>query len=291
MPYFQSLNFCLRRRRFFAVGALPERQLGGGGQRPPLQDLAAGHWWVEGSSALLGLLLMLVTAGLNAASTDRAIGAVRGLSPRPAGAGPPLPGASKPGPSLEQYIHGFELSYRYVQTLRAAFTQTYVSGGRTRVESGTVYLARGGRMRWDYREPEMKVFISDGKQLMLYIPTENQLTRSAAKTSEDVRAPLAVLLSRLNLRKLFSRIEFADQALSAEAHDRVLRAYPKRGYEEDYREVLIELTPALDIRRLVVSYPDNSTMQFAFDRIERNVALKPSLFQFNPPAGTEIIQH
>ena len=48
---------------------------------------------------------------------------------------------------LEEYVGQFESSYRAVKTIRADFTQTYVSGGRTRVESGVVYFARGGLTR------------------------------------------------------------------------------------------------------------------------------------------------
>src|SRR5215471_774200 len=125
--------------------------------------------------------------------------------------------------SVEQYVHAFESSYHGVNTLRADFTQTYTSGGRTRVESGTVSLAKGGRMRWDYREPEAKLFVSDGKELSLYVPAEKQVSRSAAKATEDFRTPLGVLLSRLSLRKVFSKVEFADQALHAEVGNRVLR--------------------------------------------------------------------
>jgi len=193
-------------------------------------------------------------------------------------------------PSLERYIRDFESSYHGVQTLRAQFTQTYLSGGRTRVESGTVYLARGSKMRWDYREPESKLFVSDGKVLSLYVPEEKQLTRSPIRESGDVRVPLSILLARLDLRKVFSKVEFAREVPEVDSGDRVLRAYPKPGYEEEYRSALIELTPALDIRRLVISYPDSSTMQFDFARIERNVSLEPSLFEFTPPPGTEVIQ-
>ncbi len=191
--------------------------------------------------------------------------------------------------SVEQIVLQLESSYRGVKTLRAQFTQTYTWGARTRVESGTVYFAHGGLMRWEYAKPIEKLFLSDGKKLLLYIPAENQLTRSSVKASEDVRAPVRLLLSRLNLHRMFSRIEFADQALSHPPGNRVLRAFPKRGYEEDYREVLIELTPAFDIRRLAVFFLDNSLMEFLFDRIERNVALTPALFRFTPPANAEVI--
>ena len=195
-----------------------------------------------------------------------------------------------PGVSLEEYVHAFESSYHAVNTLSADFTQTYTTGERTRVESGTVRLAKGGRMRWDYREPEAKLFVSDGKDLSLYIPAENQVTRSAAKTAEDFRTPLGVLLSHFSLRRVFTKVEFADQALHVDDGDRVLRGYPKKEFEEEYREVLIELTPKIDIRRLVVFYADNSSMEFTFTNIQRNVALPSSVFRFVPPSAAEIIQ-
>ena len=193
-------------------------------------------------------------------------------------------------PALEQYVRALESSYRGVQTLRAEFTQIHTWGARKRVESGTVYFARGGLMRWDYREPSPKLFLATAKQLMLYVPAENQLTRSPVKSSEDVRVPFRLLLSRLNLRKVFSKIEFADDALKPQPGCRVLRAFPKRGADEAYSEVLMDIAPTFDIRRLVVVYADRSRMEFVFDRIDRNVALSPALFRFVPPPGAEIIE-
>jgi outer membrane lipoprotein carrier protein len=203
----------------------------------------------------------------------------------------PASGAEAPvhSPALAEYLRQFESSYHEVRTLRAEFTQTYVLGGRTRLESGTVFLARGGKMRWDYQQPKEKIFLSDGKMLLLYIPAENQLTRSSVKTSEDYRVPLRLLLSRFNLSRVFSRVEFADKAWEHDAANQILGAYPKRGFEEYYSEVMMELDPEFNIRRLQVLYPDQSVMEFRFDHLERNVALKPSFFRFAPPAGTEII--
>ena len=202
----------------------------------------------------------------------------------------PAAAGAAAGPSeIERYVRALESSYHDVRTLRAEFTQTYQWGARTRVETGTVNFARGGLMRWDYREPTPKLFLATGKDLILYIPAENQVTRSSVKSSEDIRVPFRLLLSRLNLRKVFSTIEFADGALDAQPGNRVLRAIPKRG-EETYSEVLMEVTPNLDIRRLVVFYSDRSRMEFVFNRIERNVALNPTLFQFTPPPGAEIIK-
>jgi len=193
---------------------------------------------------------------------------------------------------LDEFVRQFESSYHAVRTIRADFTQTYVSGGRTRVESGVVYFARGGLMRWDYARPQPKLFLADDKALLLYIPEEKQLTRSSLKASDDIRIPFRLLLSRLELRRVFSRLEFAPDALEHQPADRVLRAYPKKEFQGDYQQVLMVVSPQFDIRRLLVILPDQSTMEFSFDHIGRDVPLSRSLFRFTPPPGTEVIdQH
>ena len=190
---------------------------------------------------------------------------------------------------LDQFIKAVQSSYHDVHALRADFTQTYVAGGRTRVESGTVIFARGGRMRWDYREPGKKLFLTDGKEVLLYLPGQNQLNRSSVKASEDYRIPFRLLLSRLDLRKVFSRFEDAGSAFKHDPEDRVIRAYPKHGEKEGYKQVVMEFDPQLDIRRLELVYTDNSVMKFRFDHIDRNPRLSASLFHFTPPPGTEVI--
>jgi outer membrane lipoprotein carrier protein len=204
-----------------------------------------------------------------------------------------LPGTdSPPELPLDQFIKEVQKSYHDVRALRANFTQTYLSGGRTRVESGTVIFARGGRMRWDYQEPGKKLFLSDGKEVLLYLPAENQLNRSSAKASEDFRVPFRLLLSRVDLRKVFAKFEDAGDAFKHDPEDRVIRAYPKHGDKEGYKYVVMEFDPQLDIRRLELVYIDNSVMKFRFEHIARNPQLSASLFHFTPPPGTEIIaQH
>ena len=98
-----------------------------------------------------------------------------------------------------------------------------------------------------------------------------------------------LLLSRLNLRRVFGRIEFADFGTKADPGDAVLRGLPKNANEDGFHEVIMELSPEFDFHRLVIRYSDQSSMEFTFTRIERNVQLDPALFKFSPPAGTEVI--
>ena len=51
--------------------------------------------------------------------------------------------------------------------------------------------------------PKGKLFVSDGKNLWLYTPDDNRAEKMKIKESDDMRAPLAFLLGKLNFPKEF----------------------------------------------------------------------------------------
>ena len=190
---------------------------------------------------------------------------------------------------LDEFIAKVQSSYHDVKAIRADFTQTYDAGGGTRVESGTVVFARGGRMRWDYRKPEKKVFLSNKKQVLLYLPEEGQLNRSSVKQSEDYRVPFRLLLSRFDMKKVFQKFEDANSQFQHPPEDRVIIAYPKHAEKLGYKHVVMEFDPQMNIRRLVIVYTNDTVMKFRFSHIHRNPSMASTLFDLTPPPGTRII--
>ena len=93
----------------------------------------------------------------------------------PVASGPPsraLPDSAKAIARL------LEEHYHHAQTLRAVFLERYSEGPReARIESGTVYFRRPGRMRWEYESPEKKLFVADGKTVWFYVPADHTVTR------------------------------------------------------------------------------------------------------------------
>ena len=79
--------------------------------------------------------------------------------------------------SAEELARRIEARHRSVRDLTARFVQTYRSGllGREMVETGILSLKPPGRMRWEYREPEKKTFVSDGKNFYFYVPADRQV--------------------------------------------------------------------------------------------------------------------
>ena len=83
-------------------------------------------------------------------------------------------------------------------------------------------------MRWEYRSPEEKLFLADGKTTWLYIPAEKQARKSALKNLEDVRSPLAFLLGKTKLQELGFDCSVAPSDPKAESF--YARQIPRTGF-------------------------------------------------------------
>ena len=62
-------------------------------------------------------------------------------------------------------------------------------------------------MRWEYSQPAGKLFLSDGKLIYYYNPIANRAEKMKLQESEDMRAPLAFLLGKLDFQKDFTRFQ------------------------------------------------------------------------------------
>ncbi len=175
--------------------------------------------------------------------------------------------------------------YNRAQTLQVLFQQTYSMGKRgSRTESGELFLRKPGRMRWQYDSPKGKLFLSDGKEMYLYTPASNQVQEMKVRDSEDMRAPLAFLLGRLDFWRDFQRF-----VSRPEESDVRITAQPKSD-RAPYSEVEFVVTPSHEIRYLRVTGQDQSVMEFRFTDEKLNPPLAESLFRFVPPPGAEVIE-
>src|SRR5438105_4594982 len=184
---------------------------------------------------------------------------------------------------LSDVIQGVESSFARMKDFSSDFTQIFEDSlNRKQQESGHLYLMRPRMMRWEYKDPEDKLFISDGKTVYFYVPADHQVNKEAVKNSFDDRIPLMFLLGQSNLRNEFTRFELLSTKPFFEG-TKVVRMYPKN--KSDLQEVLMEVDPAsYFIRRLVLAHSDGSRSEFLFSSIRTNTGLRASLFDFTVPA-------
>lgn len=187
-------------------------------------------------------------------------------------------------PDLPRTLKGIEERYNRARTLEVGFEQTMSARGQPRrTESGRLSLRKPGRMRWDYTVPAGKLFLSDGKNIYFYTPAANRVEKMKMKETEDMRAPLAFLLGRLD----FSR-DFSSYLTTPEGGDLRIKARPKSD-KLPYSEVEFVATPDFRIRALTVTGRDQSVMEFRFSEEKVNLTLSDSLFEFRAPAGAEVV--
>ncbi len=180
-------------------------------------------------------------------------------------------------------LKGIEDRYNRTQTLQLSFTESYKLQGRARVEKGDLFLRKPGRMRWQYAAPAGKLFISDGKFIYSYTPQDNRAEKMKLKETNDMRAPLAFLLGRLEFNK-----DFREFRAHAEDGGVFITTIPKSD-KLPYSEVSFLAGQDFTIRRLEVKGQDNSLLQFTFENEKKDPPIADTLFQFAPPKGAEYV--
>jgi outer membrane lipoprotein carrier protein len=202
-----------------------------------------------------------------------------------------------------------EAHYHDAKTLQAIFLERYSDSRQgIQAESGKVYFSRPGRMRWEYESPEQKLFISDGKTVWFYVPSDHSVTRAAIKESTDWRTPLALLTSKAKLSQLCQTLDLSAETPGAQGNvvlrcrPRGEKAKPKGSSEHDleasiapvsdqFDEVLLEVNPATgELADVRVLQPGGVELEYRFGNWQENQALTESLFHFEAPAGVAIVE-
>ena len=193
-------------------------------------------------------------------------------------------------PTLDVHATAQAVDNRYnrLQTLQAEFTETYRGAGIERTESGSLWLKKPGKMRWEYRSPKEKLFLSDGKDAWFYLPGDHQVRRSSAKRLDDLRSPLGFLLGKTRLEKELDGLSAAPDLAPLTPGNIVLRGVPK-AMANRVNEVVLEITPDYHIARIQFEEADESVTEYRFSGERENVAIADQLFRFSPPNGVEIV--
>jgi outer membrane lipoprotein carrier protein len=201
-----------------------------------------------------------------------------------------LAASSAQGADVKAIATAVDAHYNHLRTLQAEFTELYRGSGMERTESGTLWLKKPGKMRWEYRSPKEKLFVSDGKTAWFYVPEDRQARRSSAKKLEDLRSPLAFLLGKTKLEKELRGLSLAPDIEPLGSGDVVLRGVPK-GLEDRIREIVLEVTPENRIARMIMQEVDGASTEYRFSDQQEDVKIQDARFEFKPPAETEIMEN
>jgi len=202
--------------------------------------------------------------------------------------GGPAARAAALGPSLDQVVERLERTYAAAADLTAAFrqTSTIAAAGQVQQATGTVAVKRPGKMRWDYLEPEPRLFVTDGKRFWAYSPEDKQvLVREVGGALGET--PLAFLMGAGSLRQEF---EVRGVRHAAAGKTALLDLRPHRPDGAVGRLLLeVDLATSLIAQATIFDAVGNTIVLTLSDQ-KLNAGVPDSRFTFVPPPGVRVIQ-
>lgn len=199
-----------------------------------------------------------------------------------------LAGGTVRAQSPEEAAANLEKALRAAGTLQARFEQLHYSMSVSAPlrERGDLYFQRPDRMRWEYRDPQDKVFLFKDGVFEMYIPEDKTLTRSRVSPETYESDILGILLGMRSFAEAYV-IENNPFPTDAE-RVRQIRLTPRE--EGEFSHILLEIDERTWLlRRAVFIEWAGNKREFIFSQVRTNVRLSPRIFELKVPPDCEII--
>lgn len=172
-----------------------------------------------------------------------------------------------------------------VKSIQADFTQTVSAQGFADKETskGLFRLLRPGKFRWDYDQPYEQHIIADGRRLWVYDVDMDQVI---VKPLDLVLGQTpAVLLS--GTASLTDRFDIEEVPGHQDSSLTWVALRPKDN-ESSYEKLLLGFSQDnIQAMELVDNFGQTTRLQFS--HVQRNPKIDPSVFDFKPPPGVDVI--
>ncbi|WP_420635273.1 LolA family protein [Candidatus Palauibacter sp.] len=183
-----------------------------------------------------------------------------------------------------------DAAYVRLERLRAAFSQRIENPllGRTREGTGTWHQAGRNRFRMDFDDPPDDIYIADGSCLWLYEPSlHDQIMVS--RLEEGVELGTIDILGRLlsEARTRYSAVDAGAEEIDG-VETRVVLLTPR---DLPARYVEVRLWIGISdryVRRFRIREENETVRTVTLTRIEPQVPIDLSVFEYTPPAGVPI---
>ena len=197
--------------------------------------------------------------------------------------------AARAAVSLDEVVKGLETAYGQMTDLKADFAQTAFnkSLNQTIPAQGTVYLKRGGKLRWEYAEPTPQEIVSDGKKLWVYTPSLNQV--NVGEAPEVLSGPAGSFLAGLGKLREHFNVRFLNLAQPTDRDGNyVLDLTPKNPLPTLTR-LILTVSPRWEVRKAVVYDQWENTVTMQFSKLTINSGVPDKVFTFVPPKGVATV--
>jgi outer membrane lipoprotein carrier protein len=172
-----------------------------------------------------------------------------------------------------------------VKSMQADFTQIVKAQGFDEKDTskGVFRLLRPGKFRWDYSQPYKQEIIADGDKLWIY---DMDMDQVIVKPLNLVLGQTpAVLLS--GTASLTDRFEIEDMPGRNDL-DLVWVSLKPKDKDSSYEKLMLGFSNK-DVKAMELLDNFGQVTLLQFFNLQRNPKIDPSVFQFKPPQGVDVI--
>ncbi len=174
--------------------------------------------------------------------------------------------------------------FKDVLTFEASFSQVVLDEALNPIQesSGTLYLKRPNKFRWDYDQPFKQHIVSDGKQIWVYDVELQQVT--VRKMDGALGNTPAILLAGKG--KLGDN--FKVKALGKQGALEWMKMIPKEN-DGGFEDIRVGFENG-KIRKLEMIDSFGQITRISLKGNRENKRIKKSRFQFTPPKGVDVVR-
>lgn len=193
--------------------------------------------------------------------------------------------------TLEEIVTRLQEKYDNLSGFTCDFSQIQWNRmlNRKERESGLAFMKKPGMMRWEYLDPEFKLFIINEKVIFFYLQEENQVQTFRDKDSALLSTPTLFLAGRGNLQRDFA-ITFTDQESSIDLNLYYCLKLEPKALQENFENLILAVDKKtfLVTRLIMVDFLKNRS-EFLFTNINENVDVPDDKFFFEMPPDVDVL--
>lgn len=191
----------------------------------------------------------------------------------------PVLGAGKTKSSTDSLRRFFN----EVNSISARFSQVVIDEARLPVQesTGTLWIQRPNKFRWDYETPYKQQIVADGKRLWIYDAGLQQVTvRPLTGGLGDTPAMLLAGKGRLE-------DSFKINSLGVQDNLEWMQLTPRR-QDSGYQDIRIGFAQGM-MRVLEMVDGLGNTTRVTLEAPKENAKIDPDRFSFTPPTGVDVV--
>ena len=180
---------------------------------------------------------------------------------------------------LHELVDGIDRRLKNTKDLSTEFEE--ISSNQTPAQRGLLKLKREGgsrKLRLEYYTGDQKLYVSNGKTLVEYIPSLRMVDERPVTESDNDLIPLMLLLGRENLLDEFPEKRSMG---TTKAGLSVVELIP--GNRDDRPKVVLEVDKSFLVHRLTLEFGNGDRTDYTFKNLKVDTGLKSSEFEFKPP--------